>query len=171
VFLVPWWIRNWLDFHRIVLTSDDLGNPLLFGSYPDWQSRGDMVRGLTAAQQKTLAIHHIVQGFSQQPLVYLKWYTVDKLVEMFGSPWYSAAGHLQWWVHLHVVWVVLGAIGFLVSLSKPRVRWVGLIALYLVVVQLAFIPLPRYVYPVMPFLFIGVGMLGNRLVSLWGRRA
>ncbi len=169
-FLAPWWIRNWVDFHRLILTSDDLGNPLLFGSYPDWETRGDMVRGLTAAQQKALAIHHIVEGFSQQPLVYLKWYTVDKLVEMFGQPWYPAAGHLQWWVHFHVLWVVLGAVGFLVSLSLARVRWVGLIALYFVVVQLAFIPLPRYVYPVMPFLFIGVGMLGNRLVSLVGRR-
>jgi 4-amino-4-deoxy-L-arabinose transferase-like glycosyltransferase len=171
VFLIPWWIRNWLDFHRIVLTSDDLGNPLLFGSYPDWESRGDIAYGLTATQQKQLAIHHIVQWFTTQPLAFLKWYTVDKLVEMFGRPWYGSGAHLQWWVDLHVLWVLLGVLGFVVCASSSRVRWVGLIVLYFVIVQLAFIPLPRYVYPVMPFLFIGVGMLGQRIWCRWVRRA
>jgi Dolichyl-phosphate-mannose-protein mannosyltransferase len=167
--LVPWWIRNWITFHRLILTSDDAGNPLLYGSVPSWAPYSTDIRGLTAQQQEALAVHNIVLGFSQHPLGYLKWYTVDKLSQMFGQPWYPKTEPLQWWANLHVLWVVVGVLGLLLSLRCTAVRWLTAVMAFLVVLQLPFIPLPRYVLPVMPVVFIGTGRFGQQLTT-WCRR-
>lgn len=160
LFLVPWWVRNWLAFHKVILTSDDVGNPLLYGSMAPWQQLPS-VTGLTADDQKQMAIHNIVQEFTHHPLGYAKWCTVDKLAALFGKPWYPEHSAISWWLNLHILWVILGLLGLVFSWRLRNVRWLGLIVLFLILAQLPFIPLPRYAYPVMPLLFVGVGLLGE----------
>ncbi|GMA52138.1 hypothetical protein GCM10025857_34950 [Alicyclobacillus contaminans] len=162
--LVPWWIRNLVTLHRLILTSDDAGNPLLFGSVPSWAHYPTPTSGFTAQQQEAQAIRNIEQGFHDHPLGYLKWYTIDKLWLMFSSPWYGESGALLWWVHLHGLWVCLGVIGLAwAAVRRVGARWFAVLLVVLVGLQLPFIPLPRYVLPVMPGIFVGVGLLLQQL--------
>jgi len=165
--MIPWWIRNAVTLHRLLLTSDDMGNPLLYGSDPNFAHDLSLSAGLTADQQKTLAIHRIEFGFSHHPFANLEWYTVGKLKDLFGTPWYlghtGTAGTLamlfSFWLHFHLVWVLLGAVGLIWGAFHRDMRWITALAAYCTLVQLPFIPINRYAFPVMPFLFIGVAFL------------
>jgi hypothetical protein len=168
--LAPWWIRNWRTFHRLILTSDDAGNPLLNGVIPDWAD-WPVPPGLTAQEQVKLALNDMARGFSQHPLAYLKWLTVDKLWRMFGAPWYPDTEPYQWWANLHLLWVGLGAAGLVwATLAARHVRWLLWFPLVLAGLQLPFIPLPRYVFPVMPVAFLGTAVFGYRLTEWMSRR-
>lgn len=163
--MLPWWIRNVVVIHSFILTDQDAGNPLLFGSDPNFQHDTGLANGLNPAQQKAAAIHRIITGFHTHPFSYLKWYTVDKIGLLFGTPWYSTTlsggtGLLTrlsfYYVHTHLVWVFLGLIGLIIGAWRRRLWWVSALTLFLIVVQLPFIPINRYVFPVMPFFFVGV---------------
>ncbi|MBX5436615.1 MAG: glycosyltransferase family 39 protein [Alicyclobacillaceae bacterium] len=173
--LIPWWVRNFRVFHKLVLTDTEVGNPLLFGSDPYFQAGPDLGRGLNQLQQKRLAIHRIVYGFEHQPGLYLKWYTVGKLHILFGQPWYhpvyaTTGAVTVWLLHLHLVWVVVGAIGIVSGLWVPSMRFLSLVGLCLVALQLPFIPVNRYAFPVMPILFVASGFALQRALC-WGRAA
>jgi 4-amino-4-deoxy-L-arabinose transferase-like glycosyltransferase len=162
--MLPWWIRNYAVFHKVVLSDTEVGNPLLFGSDPYFRSGPLLGHGLNQVQQKELAIHRIVEGFTHHFGEYLQWYTIGKLGILFGRPWYPPFGAhpnpvLWLWVHMHVLFVILGVIGILIGLSYPKARFVSLVALFLIVIQLPFIPVNRYGFPVMPFFFLGTGIL------------
>ncbi|GLV13863.1 hypothetical protein Heshes_15470 [Alicyclobacillus hesperidum] len=180
LFMLPWWIRNAVVMHQLILTDLDSANPLLYGSDPNFEKDVSLSSGLSLEQQKALAIHRIEAGFHTHPLMYLKWYTLDKIGLLFDTPWYNStlakhAGLLTRatfaYAHLHILWVVVGAIGLLMSAWFPYLRWIAALALFLIVVQLPFIPINRYAYPTMPFFFLGVGVVLYGLQQLWLRRA
>ena len=177
VAMVPWWVRNLVAMHQWITTDLDAANPLLFGSDPTFYKDTNISNGLTYAQQKALAIQRIEEGFCTHPLAYLKWYTLDKLGWLFGTPWYNSvlpqhAGLLTRltfaYAHLHLVWVIVGAIGLAAGFGMRYVRWLSWLTVFLIVVQLPFIPINRYAYPTMPFLFVGVGTVAY-LVTAWAR--
>ncbi len=177
VAMIPWWVRNLVALHQWITTDLDAANPLLFGSDPTFYKDTSLSNGLTYAQQKALAIHRIEEGFRTHPLGYLKWYTLDKLGWLFGTPWYTSAlpphaGALTRvtfaYAHLHLLWVVVGAIGLAVGFGMRYIRWLSWLTAFLIAVQLPFIPINRYAYPMMPFLFVGVGAV-IYLVAAWTR--
>jgi 4-amino-4-deoxy-L-arabinose transferase-like glycosyltransferase len=168
VCMLPWWIRNGVVLHRLILTDDDMANPLLFGSDPNFAHDTSLDSGLDRQQQEHLAVHRIIEGFSHHPFQYAKWYTVDKLRLLFGSPWYldKLSKHATFpqkltfvFAHFHLAWVILGAIGLLLGAWRPMLRWISALALFLIVAQLPFIPINRYMFPTMPLMFIGVAAL------------
>ena len=169
VVMIPWWVRNLLTLHRLILASEDAGNPLLYGSDPRFPNGPDLGAGLTAPAQTALAVHRIVNGFLHHPWIYLKWYTFDKLQLLFRQPWYPTGASGGVLLHAHLVWVVLGAMGLLLCALDPYMRWVMWLAAFLVLVQLPFIPISRYVFPVMPLFLVGVGWLLQRLVQAASR--
>jgi 4-amino-4-deoxy-L-arabinose transferase-like glycosyltransferase len=176
VCMLPWWIRNYYDFHRLILTSDDAGNPLLFGSDPNFQTDVTLANGLTPGQQESLAKQRIIEGFSHHPFSTLRWYTLDKLHLLFGTEWYegsmgygllhrlmSGISHLQW------VWVILGFVGLLLGLRHSLFRWITVLVVFLILLQLPFIPINRYVFPIMPFFMLGTAFLCEQFVKRYHR--
>lgn len=179
IFLVPWWIRNWVAFHQIILTDKDAGNPLLFGTTPHFATDTTLGVGLSSEQQEALAIERMKALFVHHPGFAIQWYTIDKLGLLFGTPWYigsSVSGGLLHqlfgiWLNFHLVWVILGLIGLISGIKKPGFWWISLLVLFMIVVQLPFIPINRYVFPIMPFLFLGVGQTLSWLHKKWRLRA
>lgn len=169
--LVPWWIRNVRLLHHLVLSDTEVGNPLLFGSDPWFKSGPLLGHGLSEVAQKQLAIHRIITGFTHDPLTYLNWYTAGKLSELFGKPWYPPLTHdiplVGIWLHLHLAWVILGTLGVVVGLFVPHMRFVAWLTVFLVVIQLPFIPVNRYAFPIMPLLFIATALLAQQLWTRW----
>lgn len=162
--LMPWWIRNYRLLHQIVLSDTEVGNPLLYGSDPNYANDPALGHGLSELQQKQLAIHRVEQGLTHHPIATLKWYTVGKLDNLFSKPWYPplsvhATAFEQFWVNIHLLWVILGSVGVLIGLWHRGMRFISLLALFFVLVQLPFIPVTRYAFPIMSILFLGVGFL------------
>jgi len=177
--LFPWWIRNLLVLHRVILTDDDLGNPLLYGTDKNFQNDATLSHGLSAIQQEHLAVTRIQSMFSHHFWSSLQWYSLDKLQFLFATPWYAYsparnATHIAFntWAHLNIVWVVLGMVGLFVGLWMPKMRLLSWASLFFVLVQLPFIPINRYVFPLMPLFFIGTALILEQFFigSIWRKR-
>ncbi len=172
IVMLPWWIRNMVTLHRLLLTDDDSGNPLLYGTDPNFE-HDNLIVGVK--NQQALAIQRIKYGIVHHPWSTFKWYTVGKLQYLFSKPWYMGKPNAlsDIWNYLHPLVVILGMIGILLGTVVPKYRFVSIIAIYLTIIQLPFIPINRYAYPVMPFLFIGVLYLifiGRKLAPGIARR-
>lgn len=164
--LLPWWVRNLHVFHRLILTDTDLGNPLLYGTDPNFQNDPNL--GIGIPDQTVLALQRIQDSFTHHPLATLQWYTVGKLDYLFATPWYqpftvATPGWLIGWVHLHLVWVLIGAVGLALGFFRSGFRLLSVLALFLIVVQLPFIPVVRYAFPLLPLFFLGFGLVGQLL--------
>lgn len=171
VLLVPWWVRNYHVFHRLILTDTDAGNPLLFGTDP----KHVHIPSSSPLNETRLALHLIHQEFIQHPLAALQWYTWSKLQILFSTPWYNSFSKATptWlivWVHFHLVWVVMGALGLLLGLRKPGLRLLSTLAIVLTLLQLPFIPISRYVFPIMPLFMIGVAVFAQFLADVLARK-
>lgn len=169
--LLPWWIRNMVVMHRLLLTDNDTGNPLLYGTDPNFQHDPGLAQGVK--DQKALAIHRIVEGFTTHPWATLKWYTLDKLHYLFSHAWFypSKVTRLEsFLLGFHFIWVCLGTLGILLGFMYLRFRFLSILAVFFVLIQLVFIPINRYAFPLMPLFVIAACFLGQQVLSLVQQR-
>jgi len=154
--MTPWWIRNYLTFHDMILTATQTGNPLLAGTDPYYRvGVAELFRDASPQDQTERAINRIVSGFKNETLLYLKWFTVGKFSIMFREPWQRFTGNfLPGLKIIHLPIVVLGWLGLLAGLGKPPLRFLAAAVIMFTLIQLVFLPLPRYVFPLMPLLII-----------------
>jgi 4-amino-4-deoxy-L-arabinose transferase-like glycosyltransferase len=174
--MLPWWMRNLVVLHQFILTATGSANPFLAGTYP--YLRGlleDFHRaGLSSEDQSWFARRRLREGFSREPLLYLRWYTVGKLRMTFESPWlHEDLGHrglagLVRRAHLAVVWTGLGGL-VLAALRVDVMRFVLLYLALFTSLYLLFIPTTRYAYQPMFFLLLGLAYLICELVR-WSLR-
>ncbi|MBQ2826323.1 MAG: glycosyltransferase family 39 protein [Clostridia bacterium] len=156
--MLPWWVRNILVLGEFVLLSSGGGNPLLFGTFPDMLIPEGFY--LPREEEMAAAIERIKNGFLNEPLRYLYWYTAGKFKYIFFNIWYYLPGPVSppfhnWYLpFVHYFSVVSGwlAAGFS-PLIRP-LRFTALYAAALTALQLCFIPNERYAYTVLPLLII-----------------
>ena len=79
------------------------------------------------------------------PAEYITWFTVGKWWYLWRMPWFESS----WFSKvLHWVFVLgLGWVGTMAGLFDRRMRLLSLTIVVITVAQLAFIPIPRYMYP------------------------
>lgn len=158
VIMMPWWIRNYIVLHKIIITGSGSGNPLLAGTYPDMK---DLFKDTTpeimrkADAQAAYAKTRIIKGFTSQPFVYLKWYTIGKIQYMFKNAWlYPPSSKLSIFYsisHNFLIWV--GLVGMIVNSIKSKLHlFVNFYAAAFLGLYLIFIPVDRYAYQLMFFL-------------------
>lgn len=149
VVMLPWWVRNFIDFHKFIPLSTEAGNPLLAGAIPYFRVNVNTLiqasRALHETQQ-TYAIHYILSGLSHHFLYYMGWYLFGKLPYLLWQPYLY--DYLPAFVLFHQTCVLVGAVAALALIAKPLTRTVVFTSLYLLIVQLGFLPLTRYGYPV-----------------------
>jgi 4-amino-4-deoxy-L-arabinose transferase-like glycosyltransferase len=151
--LLPWWIRNCIVLGKFVLLSTGSGNPVFSGAFPYFNYSNLSQVYVLPPKQLAVGLNLIINGFLTQPVLYLKWFTVGKLSFIFGKPWYIGQT-LSSFLYLHHVIVVLGFTGALFAFVSKRFRLISLFVILLSLLQLMFIPDPRYAYPIMPLLMI-----------------
>ncbi|MBU7005325.1 ArnT family glycosyltransferase [Phosphitispora fastidiosa] len=154
--MTPWWIRNYLTFHQLILTATQTGNPLLAGTDPYYRLGVEkLFAGVNPEDQTTHALNRIVSGFKNETLLYLKWFTIEKFSIMFREPWLRFTGNFLLGLKIiHLPVVILGWVGLLAGLRKPPLKVLAAAVIMLTLIQLVFLPLPRYVFPLMPLLII-----------------
>lgn len=169
IVMMPWWIRNYISLGKIVILATQTGNPLIAGAFPYFENI-DFTR-YQAENQFAEGIRLALEGFLSDPFLYLKWYTVGKFNIIFGRMWLnlpaggSFLGSLQF---LHYFIVVLGWLGAVFTIVKRKINMASAFLIVLTMVQLAFVPEPRYAYALMPFLIILAAQLTDYV--FWGSR-
>ena len=95
-----------------------------------------------------VGVERVKAGLRDDPATYLTWFTVGKWWYLWRMPWYEAT----WFSKvLHWVFVLgLGWVGTVAGLFDRRVRLLALTVVVMTAAQLAFIPIPRYMYPLTP---------------------
>ncbi|MBL0386928.1 glycosyltransferase family 39 protein [Tumebacillus sp. ITR2] len=188
--LSPWIIRNYVDFHQFIPLTKASGNPFLTGTYlnHDVWSGGhdpqfkDLPVGWKRVPGDQIATNDLLMEmgkqrlqaeFSKHPKEMLQWYTIGKFRAFWSRPFdwrETLVGDFQVLIPIHKYLVVFGALGMFVSVLRKQ-EFVWLLVLffaYFTGVHMVYVTLPRYALPLLPILFLFVGMLlpeRNRVVE------
>lgn len=177
--MAPWWARNVITLHQLVLVGTGAGDPFLAGTYPGGKGLFlDYHRPETRSlSELRFGIHRLVWGLRHHPLPYLRWYTVGKIVVQWGEPWLPtkrlAAQEVFVWAHRLLV--LMGGLGLLLGSVRDRgLRFLALFTLAGLGLLLVFLPEPRYAYELVVFLLSGCAWLavggGAEVRALWAAR-
>lgn len=182
IIFIPWWIRNYMALHSIVLLATQSGNPLLKGTYPYMNNYlNDVPQSVLddVSLQKTFALERIKNGFQSDFWLYLKWYTLGKIGVMFKTPWlYNHMLFQSPWNYVHILWLYpfypfihgiyscLGLLGLIIgSIFNKAIRFLSVYGVLYLVLYLVFIPINRYAYQHMFFLMIAAAYIICTLAS------
>jgi 4-amino-4-deoxy-L-arabinose transferase-like glycosyltransferase len=180
--MLPWWVRNFITMHRFIPLSTGSGDPLLAGTYPymtglfqDYLSEKVRVSETAYAQKR------ILEGFTSQPVLYFKWYTIGKLRSLFEKPWLytqvipaSFIGLLVAKSHyfLHYFLIRMGILGTAIGvIKKDAILYIGIYGACFLGLLMIFIPENRYAYHILFFLMLSasyaVCYIANALKIVW----
>lgn len=169
--LSPWWIRNLVRLDEWVLTANQT-NPFKAGTYP-YKNYKDGLIDESGKSQMEVAIERLKKGFSTQPLLYIKWYTIGKLQYIYQSAYYGG-GHKPFykvisWIHPNTFHRILISISG-VALFALLVRWrqmaalLAITVLTITLIRLGFVPEYRYNVMSMPLKIMMTCIIG---VKAW----
>ncbi|MBD2868015.1 ArnT family glycosyltransferase [Paenibacillus arenilitoris] len=189
VMLSPWWVRNYMAFDAFIPFTKSAGSPLLLGAlihdeapprpffdaHPEYEGGKDSLFAGSDDDMAETAKKIMSFGFREQPLTYLKWYTVDKVAGLYAGPfyWKTVFGVSGTGVAIyHIIMMALGAAGIALMLMKPAMRRSAphrlmlLVLAYFTVIYLPFITFNRYGYPNVFLLFLTAAYALDRMASL-----
>lgn len=153
--LAPWWLRNLLVLHKLILFATQTGNPILGGMDPYGMWNGKLWEGVgpDTGDQMRRSGEIFLWLLREHPALTLKWFTLGKFSRIFLSPW--LAWEFPTLVQLHNPVVILGWVGAVAGLGRRQaLQPLSLTLLFLTLIQLAFIPESRYAYPLIGLLAI-----------------
>ncbi|HZD60787.1 MAG TPA: glycosyltransferase family 39 protein [Anaerolineae bacterium] len=172
--MMPWVVRNVVAIGSPAPFSTHSGDPLLAGVDPYYYKLGPEYKYHGPTYERVITeklgdkfsygLYAIKEGLKEKPLLYLKWFTIGKFSRLFGFPWVSAEGYLNVLQPIHHVIVVLGWIGIVIAIRARSIRMISLIIVVTTVTLLAFVPEPRYAFPLLPLLSINAAEV---LVRSW----
>ena len=172
----PWWIRNYTIFHTFIPLTLATGNPMLQGTYINYDQSTKKTDGLNYAQFKDtgkeyennlidieVAKYILKNLVPKHPLKYILWYTVGKAYSQISKPFLWAAflgvpiAIACLWHYLILIFGVLGVFIFYFNKNRNKIGTIAVsMIVYFVVVYLPFYSFPRYFYSAVPFLIIFV---------------
>lgn len=172
--LSPWWVRNYRDFKMFIPLTASSGNPLLYGSYIDYEdilygSRDDWPHGKTQLEtdqkQKEMAVQRIKVGFKLDFARYMKWYAVSKFVRLWRYPF---AWNMPQefppvlYLNYHKLLWITGLLGCIMSafVYRRSLQFYVVLAfvLYSTVLYMVYVAYPRYCFPQLPLVAIFSGV-------------
>lgn len=163
----PWVIRNALTLHAFIPLAEQVGSPLLIGSYP-YEANPPIDETLSVEEMKQEAISRIQTGFSKQPILYAKWYTIGKITDMIKTPYvgyFSYGGMLGFKagtiskIYQFVIPFALLALLYIMirNIRKDKtIFFISSFGLFSLAIYLPFIGLTRYFVPTIPFCILGI---------------
>lgn len=85
--MMPWWIRNWMTFHSFIfIAKGEAGNPFLGGTDPYFRGTIDWDH-IDKDNQFAEGVRRIIEGLIEEPLLWMKWMTIGKLLVFFKTMW------------------------------------------------------------------------------------
>lgn len=156
---LPWWLRNLVVLHRPILFAQQAANPIVAGLSP----AGASLSVPAGQHAMAFALSYALAALRSRPAAFLDWMTVGKWGLLFGQPYAGGTANGNFLLSLAgyqdiVCWVGLAGLA-LAAIRSDRLRPAATAAATLAITLLAFLPAPRYAYPVMALLLIGAGHL------------
>ncbi|USB33007.1 hypothetical protein [Paenibacillus sp. YPG26] len=171
VCFLPWVLRNWIVLDELTLLASDSGNALLSGAYPFFEEKPNYREMYSLGMSQTqYGIKVILQGFKENFLEYLNWFSFGKLIYTFKSMWVSSTMnfpqlYMYGGVLLHYLTLLLSLFSVPYLLFKKSFLAFAFAAMLLF--QLLFIPTARYGTPFMLLMAMLVCSAGY---TLWMNR-
>lgn len=163
LFMLPWWVRNWITFDSFMLFSAAGENPKIWGAVPYF---------IDMASTYNQSLNAVLQNnMSSNPSVYYKWRIFGFFQYMWGDLWDENLVHpypfLRPFLVLQHLLVVpcLAAIPFIIKKCRKEIIFISCIPLAYTLMNMPFHGLPRYVYPSVPFIFILAGVFLDKIGS------
>lgn len=165
----PWWIRNYVVFHRFIPLTLSSGNPFLQGTYINYdKSVNPTVYKLGKTEIETnqneinTGLYRLKTYAVKEPLKYACWYTIGKSWHFWNAPFYwkeilgvSFAGAAIF----HYLILMLGIARTIRLFIKKNRSFLLLFisVLFFNLIYLPYLTMPRYSYPAMTMIFIIAG--------------
>lgn len=173
IVLSPWWIRNYSIFHEFIPLTEASGNPMLQGTYINYNRTGDTLDysefnySNTLSERESNKVEIAISKYRlknlvpKDPLGYAYWYTIGKAKHQILSPFY--------WIPIydistrsatiyHLILLVISLLGGILFFRNKQRNKMGtllfLTIMYFIVVYLPFFAFSRYFYPAIPFVMI-----------------
>lgn len=159
--LTPWMIRNAVQFKEFIPLSTSGGNPLMIGTYYNYNRTDPFPRGDTETEtdrlQKEFARKRFFQELKKAPVKYSLWYAGK-----IRSLWTISYGIYDGWnlppfkrslvQFTHRIMVLLFIIGMIAIIIRRDKPWyvIALFLFYHTLILVPFIGIPRYSFPMMP---------------------
>lgn len=189
VCLMPWWIRNWLTFHQLIIFTTSGGSPFLLGTRIDWNlPSADFFKLYPEYDPKTIfegsdsvaiqkGIDILKYGFTYEPLKYLHWYTIGKFYNLYMIPYYwrpiwPFGKSLMFAIQYGFMLVALaGMVWAMIRESFARLMPVLLTLAYFTVIYMPFVAFSRYGYPNMVLFIMFAAYLLDQLLYFTKNRS
>ncbi|TXK85795.1 glycosyltransferase family 39 protein [Paenibacillus sp. N3.4] len=171
--MMPWWVRNWLTFHSFIfIASGEAGNPFLGGTDPYFQGTIDW-NHIDKEHQFAEGLQRIKQGLINDPLLWIKWMTIGKLLVFFNTMWVGPypfsvpAWYANWLNHLHNFLIAIGCFTMLTfSFRHKGILYLTMGFIMFLSVHMIFIPVNRYLYSMLPFLMLSSAYLLTQVILM-----
>lgn len=169
IVMSPWWIRNYLVFHRYIPLTLSTGNPFLQGTYINYDQSVDYTPyecGETEIETNqneiNTGLYRLKTYAAKDPLKYAYWYTISKSCSLWDGPFYwNEIFGVNWAaaVTFHYLVLVLGMIEIIRLFIKRNKNFLLLFitVVFFNLIHLPYFTMSRYVYPVMPIMIIIAG--------------
>ncbi|TLM99494.1 glycosyltransferase family 39 protein [bacterium] len=153
--MMPWWVRNYVVLDQVVLFATQSGNPLLRGTdpYDPYDKIGpSIIEGVPEQEMSKVALKRIKNGLKTEPWLWIKWFTAGKFSFLWAKPW----GMYSWGAKtMHLgVFVLLGWTGVIYGFIRRELRWPAVVPVLFTLLQLLFIPIARYMFPLTPLMAV-----------------
>ena len=175
IILSPWWIRNYSIFHKFIPLTLATGNPMLQGTYINYDQTSAKTDGLNYSQFKypagsemannkveiEISKYRLKNLVPKHPLQFLYWYTIGKTVKQINWPflWTGFLGVKLWmaglWHYLILAFGLIGTIKYYLNKKRNNMGTIVIATIiYFIAVYLPFYAFGRYFYPAVPFVII-----------------
>ena len=166
VIMSPWWIRNYMQYNMFIPLAESGGNPLLQGTYIGYKQTPENIvyykLGKNAVETNKSEIEtakkRIAEGFKKDFWGYLKWYTIDKTLLLWGTVfyWREYAGISFYDIIPFHFLIIAGflIIPFVLFKNFKKYALPVSILAYFNVVYCVYMSFDRYAFPLLPILSV-----------------
>lgn len=167
IIMSPWWIRNYKDFNKFIPFTESSGNPFLQGTFVNYDKSGGWgvpyKKGKDAIESNKYELEAGIERLKiygrQEPLKFIRWYTLGKTWEFWKAPfyWNGREVFIKALVE-HIFILITAIIGFMSSLKREKGNLSKLMIfstiLLINLVYLPYFTFERYAYPLMNLMIL-----------------
>jgi len=190
--LSPWWVRNYNIFNKFIPLTLATGNPMLQGTYINYDQTTSKTDGLDYTQFKypagseiannevemKISKYRLVNLVPKHPLEFLGWYTFGKASYQVAKPFFWSpeflgvnAGMALLWHALTLILSIIGGIFYYLDKKRKKIGTLAIATIfYFILIYLPFYTMGRYFYPAMPLVIIFAAFAVVKVISTFEKK-
>ncbi|WP_405080472.1 glycosyltransferase family 39 protein [Paenibacillus chitinolyticus] len=183
ILVLPWWIRNYFLFDKVVLFSTSGSNPLLWGMHPYFVGVIETFEAIYKTNPDEITRNNMWAEKSKEMFFaqinqpeFVKWFVIGKLNYFWRLPWVENGeiAHLFEWLRkpLHLLLVIGGWIGICISITRKHpIQILSIIIIVYTFLHQIMLAIPRYAFPIMPYIIILFAFVLSVVVETFRKRS